>query len=158
MNTRESLRQPVPGWDIEVTRMVAALVPRFSRHFDELGRLLTVTGMTLRPEYGLSLAGYEANLNLVGRHGLLCRLQLSVVDGMAIGTERGVGLDILLLDAKNRLVAFCTPPRPRDRNGFCTDLADLLGRNALALRTEYLYACIVENYDLLRQQRRVRTE
>jgi len=53
--------------------------------------------------------GLSTFLAPVGQRGLLCMVDMTLIDGMAIARERGAALDIRLLDACGDSAARCSP-------------------------------------------------
>ncbi|PTT92509.1 hypothetical protein DBR42_01845 [Pelomonas sp. HMWF004] len=62
-------------------------------------------GLGLDQQLRQTPRGSSVFLSVFGRRGLLCIVDITVIDGMAVGQGRRAGLDIRLLDACGDVVA-----------------------------------------------------
>jgi hypothetical protein len=93
-----------PSWDITFTRLAKAARPRIKSCAEDLaarfqGRGLSVDIRTRQTQRGLSTF-----LSLVGQQGLICIVDLTLVDGMAQGQGPVSALHLRLLDARGGVV------------------------------------------------------
>ena len=93
---RSSMANPVPptglladgGWDIEFTRLAREVQGRIRTLVQDLMRRFQAVGL-----------GCDVRVRLVGQRGLLCIVDMTLVDGMTVAREPAAALDIRLLDA-----------------------------------------------------------
>ena len=139
-----------PTWDITFTRLAQALLPRIEACTLDLARRFHAVGLTSDAQVRQTPRGLSTFLALVGQRGLVCILDLTVVDGMATGQGPHVMLEMRLLDACGDVVAegpssgalahtFPAPPMGTAR------ISKFLGSAATAL-----YVSTLAQFDLLR--------
>jgi len=101
MNQKHDTPEPPgePAWDITFTRMAHAVLPKIEACAVELARRFTAMGLSCDTEVRPMPRGLSTLLTLVGKRGLICIVDMTLVDGMAVGQGSCAGLEIRLLDA-----------------------------------------------------------
>jgi hypothetical protein len=94
-----------PGWDITFTRLTLAARPRVEACVLDLVRRFQALGLGSHLQVRQTPRGLSTFLALVGRRGLVCIVDLTLVDGMAVGLGPCAALDIRLLDGCGDVVA-----------------------------------------------------
>ena len=94
-----------PAWDITFTRLVHAVSPWVADCALGLARRFRAIGLGIDTQIRQTPRGFSTFLALVGERGLICIVDLTLVDGMAIGQGPGAVLDIRLLDSCGEVVA-----------------------------------------------------
>jgi hypothetical protein len=89
----------MPAWDITLTRMTQAVRPQLLACVHALARRFEAIGLRSDLCVRQTPRGLSTFLSLVGRRGLVCILDLTLVDGLAVGRGPSAALDIRLLDA-----------------------------------------------------------
>ena len=97
------------GWDIEFTRIAREVQGRVRMLVQDLTARFIAAGLDCDVQTRQTPRGLSTFLALVGQRGLLCMVDVTVIDGMAIARERGATLDIRLLDACGDSAATCSP-------------------------------------------------
>ena len=97
------------GWDIEFTRLAREVQGRVRALVQDLTQRFHAVGLGCDVQVRQTPRGLSTFLSLVGQRGLLCIVDLTLVDGMAVANEPGAALDIRLLDACGDLAATCSP-------------------------------------------------
>ena len=94
-----------PAWDIAFTRLAQAVRPQVDACALDLARRFRAIGVGSHAQAGQTPRGLSTFLALVGQRGLICIVDMTLVDGMAIGKGPRAMLDIRLLDACGDVVA-----------------------------------------------------
>ena len=100
-----SQRNPIPAppsqpaWDITVTRLTRAVRPQVEACAQGLARRFQAIGLGSDTQVRQTPRGLSTFLALVGQRGLICIVDMTLVDGMAVGQGPCAALDIRLLDA-----------------------------------------------------------
>ncbi|MBC7376903.1 MAG: hypothetical protein H7346_05635 [Burkholderiaceae bacterium] len=113
LDTVSSMSQPnaipappsEPAWDIIVTRLTHAARPQVEACALGLARQFHALGLGSDTQTRQTPRGLSTFLAIVGQRGLICIVDLTLVDGMAIGQGPRAALDIRLLDACGDVVA-----------------------------------------------------
>jgi len=88
-----------PAWDITVTRLTRAVRPQVEACAQGLARRFQAIGLGSDTQVRQTPRGFSTFLALVGQRGLICIVDMTLVDGMAVGQGPCAALDIRLLDA-----------------------------------------------------------
>ena len=88
-----------PAWDITVTRLTRAVRPQVEAWALDLARRFHALGLGSETQVRQTPRGLSTFLALVGQRGLICIIDMTLVDGMAVGQGPCAALDIRLLDA-----------------------------------------------------------
>jgi len=88
-----------PAWEITITRLTQALQPRLEACAQALLRRFQGIGLRGDLQVRQTPRGQSTFLALVGQRGLIGIVDISLLDGMALGQEPYVTLDVRLLDA-----------------------------------------------------------
>ena len=103
---RHTPRAPIePAWDITFTRLTLALGPAIGACVGKLERLFKAMGLASDTQVRQTPRGLSTFLSVVGNRGLICIVDLTLVDGMAVGRGPWTTLNIRLLDACGDIVA-----------------------------------------------------
>jgi hypothetical protein len=97
------------GWDIEFTRIAREVQGRIRVLVQDLTARFLAAGLDCDVQTRQTPRGLSTFLALVGQRGLLCMVDVTLIDGMTIARERGATLDIRLLDACGDSAATCSP-------------------------------------------------
>ena len=112
-DTAQSMNQPdhaprapiEPAWDITFTRLTQALGPAIGTCTEKLERLFKAMGLASETQVRQTPRGLSTFLSVAGDRGLICIVDLTLVDGMAVGRGPWATLNIRLLDARGDIVA-----------------------------------------------------
>jgi hypothetical protein len=88
-----------PAWDVTITRLTRTMGPRVEACAQGLARRFQAIGLGSDTQVRQTPRGQSTFLALVGQRGLICIVDMTLVDGMAVGRGPCVALDIRLLDA-----------------------------------------------------------
>jgi hypothetical protein len=102
------------GWDVEFTRIAREVQGRVRMLVQVLTARFVAAGLDCDVQTRQTPRGLSTFLALVGQRGLLCMVDVTLIDGMAGAREPGAALDIRLLDACGDPAARCSP---RLKNG-----------------------------------------
>ena len=94
-----------PAWDIAFTRLTHAARPWIEACALDLARRFRAIGLRSDTQVRQTPRGLSTFLVLVGQRGLICIVDMTLVDGMAVGQGPCAALDIRLLDACGDVVA-----------------------------------------------------
>lgn len=97
------------GWDMEFTRIARDVQDRVRMLVQDLTARFLAVGLDCDVQTRQTPRGLSTFLALVGQRGLLCMVDMTLIDGMAIARERGATLDIRLLDACGDSAARISP-------------------------------------------------
>lgn len=97
------------GWDIEFTRLAREVQGRVRALVQDLTGRFQAAGLGCDVQVRQTPRGLSTFLALVGQRGLLCVVDMTLIDGMAVAREAGAVLDIRLLDACGDFAARCAP-------------------------------------------------
>ena len=88
-----------PAWDLTFTRLTQAISPQIEACVRSLERRFRAIGLSSENQVRQTPRGLSTFLALVGQRGLICIVDMTLIDGMAMGEGQWVALDIRLLDA-----------------------------------------------------------
>ena len=94
-----------PSWDIRFTRLTQAVRPDLEHCAHDLGRRFRAIGISSELRVRQTPRGLSFFLVLIGQRGLVCIIDMSLVDGTAVGQGPCALLDIRLLDACGEVAA-----------------------------------------------------
>jgi hypothetical protein len=94
-----------PAWDVTFTRLANAVRPGVDACAQELVRQFRAMGLGSDQQMRQTPRGCSVFLSVLGRRGLLCIVDITLIDGIAVGQGRFATLDIRLLDACGDVVA-----------------------------------------------------
>jgi hypothetical protein len=100
------------GWDIEFTRLAREVQGRVRALVQDLTQRFHAAGLDCDVQIRQTPRGLSTFLALVGQRGLLCIVDMTLIDGMAVACEPGAALDIRLLDACGDSAARWSPHLP----------------------------------------------
>jgi len=144
----------LPAWDISYTRMARAVIPLAEACTHHLARRFHALGLTSSIQLRPMPRGLSTFLALVGQRGLVCFVDITLVDGMAVGHGPCAWLEMQLLDACGDVVS---THLSSDTAGHRFDpasmaqahIADSLDRAATGV-----YVATLAHFDLLQPQAR----
>jgi hypothetical protein len=88
-----------PEWVIRFTRLARDARPGVDACVLDLAQRFRAIGLGSETRFAPTPRGQSTFLALVGQRGLICIVDLTLVDGMAVGQGPCAALDIRLLDA-----------------------------------------------------------
>jgi len=86
-------------WDLTFTRLAIAVQPQLNAFQQGLLQRFKAIGMACETNVRQTPRGLSTMLALVGQRGLICIVDVTLIDGMAVGRGPCAALDIRLLDA-----------------------------------------------------------
>ena len=138
-----------PTWDISYTRMAQVLLPQIEIFTQSLARQFQAFGIITDTQVRPTPRGLSTFLSLIGERSLICIIEFTVIDGMAVGHKLRASVDIRLLDACGDLVG----------DGLCTsadeysssELPSIKGRISESLKqaATTVYVTTLAQFDLL---------
>ncbi len=139
-----------PAWDITVTRLVRAVRPQVEACALDLARRFEAIGLSSDTQVRQTPRGLSTFLALVGQRGLICIIDMTLVDGMAVGQGPCAVLDIRLLDACGDVAADGLAGEGLGRPCHETAAAEALSRESLERAAVAVYVATLAQFDLLR--------
>jgi len=138
-----------PAWDITFTRLAQALQPRVEACAHDLARRFQAIGLGSDTQVRQTPRGLSTFLALVGQRGLICIVDMTLVDGMAVSQAPCAALDIRLLDACGDVVADGLASGVQGRTSIKTSSARLLMSENLDRAATAVYIATLGHFDLL---------
>lgn len=142
-----------PAWDIAFTRLAQRARPQLDACVGELARRFQAIGVGSDTQVRSTPRGLSTFLSLVGQRGLIGIVDLTLVDGMAVGQGPCATLDIRLLDACGDVVTDGLGGGLGDGlpGTFCShSAAQGLTSERLDLAATAVYVAALAHFDLLR--------
>jgi len=140
-----------PAWDITVTRLMRAVRPQIESCALHLARRFQAIGLGSDVQVQQTPRGLSTFLALVGQRGLICIVDMTLVDGMALGQGPYASLDIRLLDACGDVAAEGLASGVLGRGCNESSVAEALSPENLDHATTVVYFATLAQFDLLRQ-------
>jgi len=138
-----------PAWDITVTRLMQALRPRVEACALDLARRFQGIGLRSETQVQPTPRGVSTFLSLVGQRGLICIVDLTLVDGMAVGQGPCAALDIRLLDACGDVVADSLAGAAHGRSFDSLTAAEALSPEKLDRAATAVFVAALAQFELL---------
>ena len=88
-----------PAWDLTFIQLTQVLSPQIETCMHYLARQFRAMGLSSDMQVRQTPRGLSTFLALVGQRGLICIVDMTLIDGMAMGKGQWAELDISLLDA-----------------------------------------------------------
>ena len=167
LDTETTMFQPSatptpPGqsaWDIAFTRLARNAQRQVDAFARDLARRFQAIGVGSDTQTKQTPRGLSTFLALVGRRGLICIVDITLVDGMAVGRRPCATLDIRLLDACGDMVGNAMADLQAgglQRGAFKADSAtdEVLNSASLDRAKTAVYVAALAQFDLLRQRTR----
>jgi hypothetical protein len=139
-----------PAWDVTVTRLMRYLRPQVEALALDLAHRFQAIGLGSDTQVRNTPRGLSTFLALMGRRGLICIVDMTLVDGMAVGQGRCTALDIRLLDACGDLAADGLASGALGRASHETPAAEVLSPESLDQAATAVYVATLAQFDLLR--------
>ena len=139
-----------PSWDIAFTRLTRDVLPRVEACALDLARRFQAIGLGSDTHVRQTPRGLSTFLALVGQRGLICIIDMTLVDGMAVGQGPCAALDIRLLDACGDVVADGLASGVQGRTALETSSAQALTSTNLDRAATAVYVATLGHFDLLR--------
>jgi len=139
-----------PAWDIAFTRLAQAVRPQVEACTRDLARRFQAMGLGSEMDVRQTPRGLSTFLALVGQRGLICIVDLTLVDGMAVGQGPCAALDIRLLDACGDVVAAGLAHGMQGRAFHDGSAAQALSSEQLDRSATAVYVATLAHFDLLR--------
>jgi hypothetical protein len=147
-----------PAWDIAFTRLTRAVQPRVDACSAELARRFQAIGLGSDKTVTQTPRGLSTFLALVGQRGLVCIIDLTLVDGMAVDHRPYASLNVRLLDACGDVVvevlvsSVLGGASVDTRKGHDTPdlpVAEMLGPESLDRAATTIYVATLAHFDVL---------
>ncbi|MDC8773712.1 hypothetical protein [Roseateles albus] len=137
-------------WDLKFTKLAQDLQPQLNALRLELLRRYKAIGLAIDTNVRQTPRGLSTLLALVGQRGLICIVDITLIDGMAVGHGPLASLDIRLLDACGDVAAEGIG-RSALGQAFCANLAaQALSAEQLDRAATAVYVASLAHFDLLR--------
>jgi hypothetical protein len=94
-----------PGWDIAFTRLTRTVSGRIASCAADIEHRFKTHGLNSDLQVRPTPRGLSTFIALTGARGLVCIVDITLVDGMAVGRGPCTSIEIRLLDACGDLVA-----------------------------------------------------
>jgi hypothetical protein len=140
-----------PPWDITFTQLAKAARPKIGACADELTERFQAVGLGVDTRARQTPRGLSTFLSLVGQRGLIGIVDLTLIDGMALGQGPVSALDIRLLDACGAVVASGLGRGEQGLRMGPTSVAASLSPESLAQAAEAAYVATLAQFGLLVQ-------
>ena len=139
-----------PAWDLTFTRMAHAVRPAFEACTLDLTRRFKAVGLSIDTQVRQMPRGLSTFLALVGKRGLVCIVEITLIDGMEIGRGPCAALELRLLDACGDVVVdgFIGDVKMCTVQGALSAEVGLLG--SLTRAATGVYVAALAQFDLLR--------
>jgi len=128
-----------PAWDIIVTRLICTTRPLVEACALDLATRFQSIGLGSDTSVRLTPRGLSTFLAVVGQRGLICIVDMTLVDGMVVGQGPWVALDIRLLDACGEVV----------EDGMSSSELDALSSGGLDPVVTAVYVAALAHFDLM---------
>ena len=138
-----------PAWDITVTRLTRAVRPQVEACAQGLACRFRAIGLGSDTQVRQTPRGLSTFLALVGQRGLICIIDMTLVDGMAVGQGPCAGLDIRLLDACGDVAVDGLASGVLGRAGQDTSSTEALSLENLERAATAVYVATLAQFDLL---------
>ena len=143
-----------PAWDITVTRLMRTVGPQVEACALDLSRRFRAIGLGSDTQVRQTPRGLSTFLALVGQRGLICIVDMTLVDGMAVGQGPCAALDIRLLDACGDVAAEGLASGASGRALREISSAEVLNSESLDRAATAVYVATLAQFDLLRPDSR----
>lgn len=94
-----------PAWDIQFTRLVQSVGPQIAGCTADIMRWFKAIGLDSDAQALQTPRGISHFVAISGQRGLICIVDITLIDGMALGRGACAWLDTRLLDASGDVVA-----------------------------------------------------
>jgi hypothetical protein len=138
------------AWEITFTRLAQAVRPRIEACALDLARRFQAIGVGSDRQVRPTPRGVSTFLALVGQRGLICIVDLTLVDGTAVGQGPCAVLDVRLLDACGEVVAEVLAWDLHDRCLDQTSAVEALSKETLERAATTVFVATLGHFDLLR--------
>ena len=139
-----------PAWGIIVTRLTRAARPQVEAFALDLAHRFQAIGLGSDTQVRQTPRGLSTFLALVGQRGLICIIDMTLVDGMAVGHGPCAALDIRLLDACGDVAADGLASGVLGRACHETSAAEALSPENLDRAATAVYVATLAQFDLMR--------
>jgi hypothetical protein len=138
-----------PGWDIAFTRIARGLAPPLDACVQALTLRFQAIGLHCELQSAQTPRGLSMFLSVVGCRGLLFIVDLTLIDGIAVGRGRGAALDVRLLDACGDTVAHCAAATDAEEPAWPTDADAVLATTDLARAANSVFVMALGHFGLI---------
>jgi hypothetical protein len=139
-----------PDWDIAFTRLTRAMQPRIEACALDLAHRFQAIGLGSDMQARQTPRGLSTFLALVGQRGLVCIVDMTLLDGRAVGLGTCAALDARLLDGCGDVVAEGLASGLQGRRFEETSAALILTPENLERSATAVYVAALAHFDLLR--------
>ena len=147
--THTSAPPSEPVWDVTFTRAANAVRPAVGACMRELARRFHALSLATEQQARQTPRGMSAFLCVVGQRGLLCIVEITLVDGMAVGQGPRATLDVRLLDACGDVVAESLANGLKQGPGLENLTGQLLPAETLSQAATAIYVSALGHFELL---------
>lgn len=139
-----------PAWDITFTRLTRNWGPPLEACVLGLSSRFQAIGLTCEAQVRQTPRGLSTFLALVGQRGLICIVDMTLVDGMAVGQGPFAALDIRLLNACGDVVADGLASGVLGSVSLAPSAIESLSSENLDRAATAVYVATLAQFDLLR--------
>ena len=136
------------GWDVEFTRLAREVQVGIRALARELAGRFQAAGLGCDVQVRQTPRGLSTFLALVGQRGLLCMVDMTLIDGMAVAREAGAALDIRLLDACGDSAARCSPHSTGGATGWQATSEGILAMSQVGHRATAIHLLVMGVFGL----------
>jgi hypothetical protein len=94
-----------PAWDIQFTRLASVVGPQMTACTEDIVRRFRSMGLGCDAQTRQTPRGVSNFVAVMGERGLICIVDITLLDGMALGQGAYASLETRLLDARGDVVA-----------------------------------------------------
>ncbi|MCV2356525.1 hypothetical protein LNV09_20480 [Paucibacter sp. B2R-40] len=138
-----------PAWDITFTRLTQALRPQVEACAQRLLARFQALGLRGDTQVSQTPRGLSTFLAVMGQRGLICIVDITLIDGMAVGHGPCGALDIRLLDACGDVVAQGLGQGGQSPPWHEISLAEPLSAASLERAVTAVYVASLAHFELL---------
>lgn len=137
------------SWDIAFTKLSREVAPMVSACTSALALRLEAGPLTCDIQTRQTPRGISTFLSVIGQRGLVCIVDFTLVDGMAVSRHPGAALDVRLLDARGDVEASCSPNRASGAQGFHKTGESISAAAGLGLSVTSIHLIAMGHFDLV---------
>jgi hypothetical protein len=137
------------SWDVAFTMLSREVAATVSACASALARRLEAGPLTCDIQTRQTPRGLSTFLSVIGPRGLVCIVDFTLVDGMAVSRHPGAALDVRLLDARGDVEASCSPVRASGARGFHNTGESIIAAAGLGLSVTSIHLIAMGHFDLV---------
>jgi hypothetical protein len=136
------------GWDIGFTRLAREVQSRIEAIVQELTPRWRAAGLGCDVQVRQTPRGLSTFVAVIGQRGLLCIVDMTLIDGMAVAREPGAALDIRLLDACGDCAARGSPRLLEGESAYRTTADGVLAASQVGPCATAVYVLAMGHFGL----------